>query len=867
MGLGPEMAVAPIRLLLAEDNADDAELELRELKRAGLRVTSKIVDSRLEFTRALGEFDPQVIISDFSMPNFDGMEALRLATELAPDTPFLFVSGTLGEDYAIRALKNGATDYVLKSNLVRLPAAIERAIAGAAQQRARRHAEAGLRRAQVMAKLANVVTGPGGAFESWSGSLPALLGVDDSRVPRTTREWLGVLHPEDRSLFRQKSLEAAATRQRVDVEYRLRRDDGEWIHIRQVIEPLSSRAEDSASSRWFSTLQDVSEQKLAEMQIRRLNRVYAVLSGINTLIVRARERDELLGEACRIAVEHGKFPLAWIGLLDADRTRISVVASAGAAEGYLDLMPMQVGDGPQGQGMAGLAVRERRAMIANDIASDARIVTKQAARDREFRSLVVLPLVVSGEPVGVLALYAEQKGFFDAQEMRLLNELAGDVSFAIGNIEKERKLQYLSYFDPLTGLANRTLFMDRLAQAVAATREPRVLALAVIDVARFKTINDSLGRHAGDEVLTQIGHRLAALTGDASRVARISADRFGVIIPNARGEAQIARVLEAGYAQIEGRPFAVADSELRLAIRTGISLFPNDGADADAVFTNAESALKKAKASAERYLFYTQAMTERVSERLTLETKLRRAIEQQEFVLHYQPKVDLERRRLVGVEALIRWQGPEGLVPPAQFIPLLEETGLINSVGLWAMKQALLDHRKWSAQGLNAPRVAVNVSAVQLRQRDFVALVQEVLAQGASPTPLDLEITESMLMDDLEGNIEKLNAVRALGVDIAIDDFGTGYSSLGYLARLPVQQLKIDRSFIISMDRDPNAMTLVSTMLSLAHALGLKVVAEGVETEAQANTLRLLRCDAIQGYLISKPVPPDGISALLQAPA
>ncbi|MGH8740313.1 MAG: EAL domain-containing protein [Burkholderiales bacterium] len=858
------MAAGSIRLLLAEDNADDAELELRELRRAGLRVASKIVDSRSAFMQALGEFDPQVIISDFSMPNFDGMEALRLATELAPDTPFLFVSSTLGEDYAIRALKNGATDYVLKSNLVRLPAAIERALTGAEERRARRQAEAGLRRAQVMAKLASVVTGPGGAFERWSESLPGLLAVDRRHVPASTREWLDILHPEDRDLFRQKSLEADATRQRVDVDYRLRRGDGEWIHIRQVIEPLSASEEGPFEGRWFSTLQDVSEQKQAEIQIKRLNRVYAVLSGINTLIVRARDRDELFGEACRIAVEHGKFPLAWIGLLDKDKARVSVMASAGAADGYLELMPMQVSDDPQGQGMAGLAVKERRAMIANDIASDPRIVTKAQALEREFRSLVLLPLVVSGESVGVLALYAEQKGFFDEQEMRLLNELAGDVSFAIGNIEKDRKLEYLSYFDALTGLANRTLFMDRLAQSVAATREQHVLALAVIDVARFKTINDSLGRHAGDAVLTQIGQRLAALAGDASHVARISADHFAVIIPNARDDAQIARVIEAGYADVEGRPFVVAGSELRLAIRTGISLYPNDGADAEAVFRNAESALKKAKASAERYLFYTQAMTARVSGMLALENKLRRAIEREEFVLHYQPKVDLEQRRLVGVEALIRWQSPEGLVPPVQFVPLLEETGLINPVGFWVMKQALRDHHLWSKQGLKAPRVAVNVSAVQLRQRDFVALVQEVLAQGASPTPLDLEITESMLMDDLQGNIDKLNAMRALGVDIAIDDFGTGYSSLGYLARLPVQQLKVDRSFIISMDKDPNAMTLVSTMLSLAHALGLKVVAEGVETESQANTLRLLRCDVIQGYLISKPVPMAGISALLQ---
>jgi EAL domain-containing protein (putative c-di-GMP-specific phosphodiesterase class I) len=257
-------------------------------------------------------------------------------------------------------------------------------------------------------------------------------------------------------------------------------------------------------------------------------------------------------------------------------------------------------------------------------------------------------------------------------------------------------------------------------------------------------------------------------------------------------------------------------------------------------------------------------MTERIAERLALENKLRHAIEKEEFVLHYQPKVDVAHRRIVGVEALIRWQGPDGLVPPLSFIPLLEETGLITQVGTWALKRALLDHRGWTAQGLPAPRVAVNVSPLQLRQRNFVDVVAQVIAAGPAPAGLDLELTESLVMEDIEGNIGKLNSIRALGVNIAIDDFGTGYSSLGYLAKLPVQALKIDRSFISAMDKDPNAMTLVSTIISLAHSLRLKVIAEGVETESQANTLRLLRCDELQGYLFSKPLPIDGITALLR---
>src|SRR5258708_7038993 len=255
-------------------------------------------------------------------------------------------------------------------------------------------------------------------------------------------------------------------------------------------------------------------------------------------------------------------------------------------------------------------------------------------------------------------------------------------------------------------------------------------------------------------------------------------------------------------------------------------------------------------------------MNERIGEKLALENNLRQALENEEFVLHYQPKVDTVTRRIESVEALIRWQSRElGLVPPMQFIPLLEETGLILEVGAWALRRAALDYRRWSDQGPNAPRVAVNVSSIQLRRRDFVESVRNAL--GGEASGIDLEITESLIMEDIQASTKKLEAVRLLGANIAIDDFGTGYSSLAYLAKLPVQELKIDRSFIITMLKDPGVMTLVSTVISMAHSLGLKVVAEGVDEESQAKELERLGCDQMQGYLFSKPVDFDAITVLL----
>ena len=604
-----------------------------------------------------------------------------------------------------------------------------------------------------------------------------------------------------------------------------------------------------------------------EEKLERLNRVYAVLSGINGLIVRVPDRAELYREACRIAVHAGGFKLAWVGEVDREAMQVTPVAFDGAAQGYIDRMPMSLDEGTEeGRGLAGRAVRERKPMIANDIENDARLLLRKEALMRGFRSLVVLPLVVSDNVVGLLALYAESPGFFDDQEMRLLLELAGDISFALQHLEQEDKLDYLAYYDSVTGLANRTLFRERLEQHLhEAGRGQRQLAVVIVDIDRFRTINDTFGRQAGDALLKQMGARFLEATGDPGLVARLGADHFAVMIPDVRVEQDLVRMIEATRSRILAAPFSVDGAQLRVVTKAGIAVFPNDGADAESLLRNAEAALKKAKQAGERHLFYTPQMTERVAEMLSLENKLRQAVERTEFVLHYQPKVDLDKRNIVGLEALIRWQSPElGLVPPGKFIPLLEETGLILEVGSWALTRAALDHRAWTEMGIKPPRVAVNVSPIQLRQRDFVDTVERAVMEGMAPVGIDLEITESLVMENVEASIEKLKRAQALGISIAIDDFGTGYSSLAYLAKLPVATLKIDRSFVITMLKDVDTATLVQTVITLAHSLKLTVVAEGVDSEDQAKVLHLLRCDQMQGYLFSKPLPHDQITALLK---
>jgi len=590
-----------------------------------------------------------------------------------------------------------------------------------------------------------------------------------------------------------------------------------------------------------------------------------VLRGINSAIVRVHSRDELFRDACRIAVGAGQFRMAWVGVVDREAMQVKPVAWDGEVRGHFDNAPLAVTQ-TGGQSPVGQAVREKKPVISSDIQNDPQRMMKEECLERGIKSLAALPLIVGGEAVGVLVLYAGEIGFFDNEEMQLLAQLAGDISFALEHIGQEERLTYLAYYDALTGLPNRALFHERLTQLLHAAKSSRTrVVVAAGDINRFRLINDTLGRQAGDALLREFAQRLKTIWPEPDHVARISADIFGGALADIRDPGNIAYSIDKAVAAIIETPFAVEGKELRVATTAGVAVFPTDGEDADTLFQNAEAALQKAKESGEKYLFYRPEMNSRVAETLLLENKLRRAIKQDQFILHYQPKVDGRSGRVSGLEALIRWQDPEtGLVPPVKFIPILEETGMILEVGQWAIRRALQDSRRWRLNDGRPPRIAVNVSPIQLQQRNFVEVVRRSVEEaGVEGRQLDLEITEGLIMRNIEENIQKLSAIREMGLQIAIDDFGTGYSSLGYLARLPVHALKIDRSFIVTMTSNPQSMTIVSTIISLAHSLDLKVIAEGVDAEEQAKYLRLLSCDEMQGYLFSRPVPPDKVEDLL----
>ena len=422
--------------------------------------------------------------------------------------------------------------------------------------------------------------------------------------------------------------------------------------------------------------------------------------------------------------------------------------------------------------------------------------------------------------------------------------------------QAQEKLDHLAHHDPLTALPNRLLFHDRLQHALPrAARDREQLAILFIDLDRFKNVNDTLGHHIGDELLQQVAEQLSARLREGDTLARLGGDEFIVLLERVDGEYGATQVAEKLMTMFE-QPFTVADHELFVTCSVGISLYPDDALDLNMLIRNADVAMYQAKARGRNgYRFYAPSMTGEGIERLRLETYLRRSIEKNEIFLNYQPQVEIDTGRLIGVEALVRWNHPElGLIPPARFIPLAEDSGYINQLGKWVLDEACRQMMRWQAQGLHVPKMAVNLSVKQFERGSMAGVVADILREtGLAPERLQLEVTESVIMNTGDA-LGYINDLHAIGVGLAIDDFGTGYSSLAYLKQLPVQTLKIDRSFIKDISSDANDEAIAIAIIQLGKSMQLSVIAEGVETQEQAAFLLRHGCRLAQGYFYSRPV-------------
>ncbi len=479
-------------------------------------------------------------------------------------------------------------------------------------------------------------------------------------------------------------------------------------------------------------------------------------------------------------------------------------------------------------------------------------------------------IVLTGNDDATVALSAVKGG---AQDYLVKGRLDRELLLRAMHYSIERKryqvqLEHQANYDSLTGLPNRTLLHDRLKQAVYAQRTPRNIAVVFMDLDHFKFVNDSLGHSTGDKLLKAMGERLRAALREGDTVGRVGGDEFVLILADQNNEEVIFRAMQRISAKV-AEPIVIDGKELYFTCSAGISLYPQDGPDVDTLLKNADAAMYRAKEHGRsNFQFYTSEMNERVNERLALEGALRRALEREEFLLHYQQKVDLKSGAIVGAEALVRWLHPEwGLVRPARFIALAEETGLIVPLGEWVLREACRQARAWLDEGLKPGVVSVNLSARQFRQQDLVRMVSRILEETRlDPAHLEMELTESMVMHNVEQAIATLQGLKSLGIRLSVDDFGTGYSSLSYLKDLPIDALKIERSFVrdIGGGAEAGEGVLAQAIISLGHNLHLKVIAEGVETDAQVRFLKRHGCDEVQGFLYGEPVAPESHARLLE---
>jgi diguanylate cyclase (GGDEF)-like protein/PAS domain S-box-containing protein len=628
-----------------------------------------------------------------------------------------------------------------------------------------------------------------------------------------------ITHPEDQLWVRESVLHALESRGPFDLEYRIVHKDGSvrWVWERGT----GVRNDEGRVIAVEGLIQDITERRNAVQALREAERRY-----------------------------RGLFDNAIEGIF---RT---------TAEGhFLDANPALAN-------IYGFASPQELMTSMRDIG---RQLYVDPQRREEFMRIVRARGSVSGFESQVYRKNGDI--IWISENARALFDADGKCVGYEGTVEDitERKLyqariEQQANYDTLTGLANRSLLQDRLEQALlTATSYNSRLAVAFVDLDRFKFINDSLGHHIGDKLLKVMADRLESCVRECDTVARLGGDEFVVLLTGQTAPDQVRAVVERMLAVVS-QPWIIEQGEFNISCSIGVALFPNDGTDAQTLLKHADSAMYRAKESGRNnFQFFTRELNTLMTERLELESRLRRALERDQFLLHYQPRVELCTGRIIGAEALIRWKLPEqGIVAPGRFIPLAEETGLIVPIGKWVLKQACAQNKAWQDAGLEPIVVSVNVSARQFRQDNLVRTIAEVLEEtGLDARYLEIELTESMVMHDAAQLVAMLDEIKRLGVQISVDDFGTGYSSLSYLKRFPVDRLKVDRSFVEQLATDDDDAAIVRAIITLGHNLGLKVVAEGVEQDEQVNFLRLNHCDEAQGFIFCRPIEAAALAARL----
>ena len=808
-------------MLVIEDDDQDYKLLLRHLHGNDVSFDADRVANAKQLVEQLanGPSDWNLILADHSLPDIDVRTTLHWLMAKLPNAPVIMVSGSIGEENAVDLLLAGVDDFVSKENLARLVPAMERTVRAVAIRQSKMSAEAELElrnRALEAASNGVVISEVGDdmpvvyvnpAFERITGYAAAEL------IGRNCR----ILQRDDRV---QPGLDAIreALREQGSCSAVLRNyhKDGSLFWNKLSIAPVANRR--GRITHYVGIQEDISESVAQQQRLRESAAVFEnaqegmTITGLDGSIVEVNPafteitgyaRDEVVGENPRL-LQSGRHGRDFYQGMWASLTQTSR--------------------------WSGEIWNRRKSGEVYP-----QLLTISTVRDEH------------GMPINYVAVFA------DISRLK----------------QSEEQLEFLAHHDPLTELPNRLLFNARLTHAMEhASRNDYLVAVLFLDLDRFKNVNDAHGHPAGDGLLRLVAERLSSCVRKEDTVARIGGDEFIILLERIEAPANAGAVGDK-ILRAFTEPFEVDGRNQFVSASIGISIFPRDGEDAAAIIGNADTALYQAKDQGRAtYRFYAPEYTEQATERATIENDLYSALENDELRLHYQPQLDLHSGAIVGVEALVRWQHPRrGLLPPGLFVPVAEESGQIREVGQWVLETACAQAAAWLNAGIDFGRISVNIAGPQIRQGDLHDRVGRVLAEtGLPPDRLDLEVTETFVMHHVEQNIDDMRRLRDLGIHLSIDDFGTGHSSLSYLKRLPIDRLKIDRSFVRDLPDDPEDAAIAAAVIALGRSLGLVIVAEGVETQAQRRFLLDEGCPLGQGFLFSRPLPADELLAWIGEP-
>lgn len=816
-------------VLLVEDDPVDARRIEEALAGVGggtFRVERvALLSSALE---RLARNDIDVVLLDLTLPDSQGIDAFDQVFQAAPDALILVLSATNNEEIARQAVQHGAHDYFAKGHVDAhwLPRALHYVIERQATRGALRNSEARFRAMSDASPLGIFVSDTEGSCVYTNAAYHKISGLSLEQTLGTN--WSMAIHPEDRPRVLAAWRIAARSQEAFQTEFRFLQGDERivWTRVNSA-----AMRDGEKSFGLVQTVEDISERKLTELELR------AAEEALFDEKERAQVTLNSIGDAVLTTDLSGN--VSYLNLVAEAMTGWSREDASGRplAEVFriVDGTTHQTSADPMQQ-----ALDENRTV---ELANNCVLVRRDGLESAISDSAAPIHNR-DGQVVGAVIV------FHDVSESRAMT----------------LKMSHLARHDFLTSLPNRMLLTERLSQAIGlARRHHKQVGLLFLDLDYFKNINDSLGHTIGDQLLQSVGNRLSDNVRATDTVCRQGGDEFVILlaeIEHPQDAAIIADKLLAAFAL----PHHIGGQELHTTLSIGISVYPDDGIDLDTVMQNADTAMYHAKACGRNnFQFFRADMNTRAVRRLQLESRMRRALKQGEFLLHYQPQIDLASGVINGAEALIRWQDPDlGLIPPGQFVPIAEESNLIVPIGRWVLREACRQVKVWLDAGLRAVPVAVNISAVEFRHKDFLAgLVQILEETGLAPRYLELEMTESILMHDVEATATVLDALKAMGVQLAIDDFGTGYSSLSYLKRFPIDTLKIDQSFVRDIACDVDDATIVSAVIGMGRNLSHRVIAEGVETYEQFAFLSTRQCPEGQGSLFSYPLLAEDFARLL----